>query len=207
MTELTSANIKDPNLLPKTSVETGNNEVWINDFAQKLKEHSLWTYEHSQRVSQISEKLGQHLDLNAHKLFLLKASGLLHDIGKIFVPLDILDNTKSELTEDQRKIIMQHPTDGFNLVKSFNLDVAKIIASHHEILHDNPYPRSKKRDPNDPLGNLKLIVSLADSVDAAISKRPYKPNHSEEEAFSNLSRFDVSPSLLKTAIKIRTELN
>ncbi len=138
-----------------------------------FKKHDIYTYRHIIVVFALTTLLAKDLISSYHELISETASGPIHDIGKVCVPLNILK--KSEvLTYKERDILRHHTLAGFILLcyylrdpKSFAGEVAR---DHHERKDGSGYPRGiKLKDP------MIEIVAVADIYDALISPRPYRP--------------------------------
>ena len=155
--------------------------VNVKRYLELLKSHHKESYEHSLRVAVLCIYLGLKNSLPKKKIRLLAYAGLLHDIGKLDVPLSILSK-KSALTEKEIRIIREHPRRSFIRLKESELEeVKKIIIMHHEYCN-NPYPRSgvdrrktrrKDRRNNNGLDDLAQILSVADMYDALSHMRAY----------------------------------
>jgi HD-GYP domain-containing protein (c-di-GMP phosphodiesterase class II) len=155
--------------------------VAVRKYLDLLKDYHKETYEHSRRVGLLCVYLGIKNSLPKEKIKLLGYAGLLHDVGKLDVPLSILSK-KSELTEKEIKKIREHPRRGFFMLKESELDdIRKIIIMHHEYCN-TPYPRSgkdrratrkKERRTDNGFEELAQILSVADMYDALSHMRSY----------------------------------
>ncbi len=164
-------------------------------YMEMLKRHHKETYEHSLRVSLRCINLGFRNSLPGEEIELLGYAGLLHDIGKLDIPIEILSNS-FPLTEREKKIVISHPRIGFLKLKSpvFE-DVRKIVIAHHEY-QANPYPRNRQNSQNivekigfecrrekcEKISYLTQIVAITDMYDALISKRAYNKTIGRQEA-------------------------
>jgi len=139
-----------------------------------------YTHGHSLRVANISCTMGSELGLSSDRLQTLKVAALLHDIGKLAVPVSIL-NKKGLLTRRERKIVESHPEEGAGIVSGLPgyREVAEIILGHHEKLDGTGYPR--KLSGND-IPFLAKIVAVADTFDAITSDRAYHSISNKLEA-------------------------
>jgi len=148
-----------------------------------LVEHNDITYTHSINVSTISILIGLSMSLEEEKVRILGVAGLLHDIGKIMIPEEIL-NKEGKLTPEEWTILKSHPVLGYNIVhgdKTFGEDVEKAVLCHHENYNGNGYPFGLSHEK---INQYSMIISLADVFDAATTDRPYKKGLPFDEAFS-----------------------
>ena len=148
-----------------------NKDIIVNMI--DLKVSSEYTFYHSVNVCVLSMVLGVALKLEREDLYLLATASLLHDIGKIFTPNDILDKP-GKLTYEEFEIIKQHSGNGYKYIKE-NLDInAKVymgIYQHHERYDGTGYPLNIKGENISLFGR---IIAIADVYDALISDRPYR---------------------------------
>ncbi|MFW6268762.1 MAG: HD domain-containing phosphohydrolase [Bacillota bacterium] len=164
---------------------------------------------HGKKVSRLSSIIGRKLSLSKEKIQTLEITGLLYDIGEIYIPNEIL-NREGLINERERELIKSHPYYSYEILKQikFQYPVAEIALQHHEKLDGSGYPRGLKGK------DIRLeakIIAVADTLTAMTSFRPYRYPLSLKEAFRNLSelagnKFDKSiimyckkvyPSLLK----------
>jgi HD-GYP domain-containing protein (c-di-GMP phosphodiesterase class II) len=138
-----------------------------------LKDYDNYTYAHSVNVTVLSVVTGISLGLEYSRLKSLGMGALLHDVGKIFVPLEVL-NKPGKLTTEEFTQIKMHPEQGYAKVKEEDILDAPgraIILQHHEKLDGSGYPGNRKgKDIHD----LAKIVAVADVYDALTSDRPYR---------------------------------
>lgn len=179
-----------------------NNHLHINDdklikWLIKLKTADEYTYYHSVNVAFYSMLLSNWLKLSESKIEKVIQAGLLHDLGKIRIPGDIL-NKKGILTREEFDIIKEHTLLGFEMVKKIadiDLEVKKAVLLHHERLDGSGYPYQYKHE-NEELNIYSKIVAIADVFDAMTSERVYKKKATPFEAFEmfqtvGLSMFDT----------------
>ncbi len=146
-----------------------------------------YTIGHSKRVSDISIAIAQELDITDSKLLEdIKIGALLHDIGKIGIPSDILFKT-TEPTAPEWEIIKKHPQNGYEIAKGLSgfEGILPTIMHHHERWDGNGYP-SRLKGKDIPLAT--RIVSVADAYDTIISRRPYKEPYTSEEAYKAINK-------------------
>ena len=144
------------------------------------------TQYHSIRVAVYAVELAKRINIPEEELKFIYWGGILHDIGKIGVPDNILLKP-SKLTEDEWKEIRKHPRMGYEIVKDikFLRDASEVILFHHEWWNGRGYPYgiSKKKIPM-----WARIFSIADALDSMTSKRPYKDEISLKEAYKEIQR-------------------
>ncbi|MBU0481742.1 MAG: PAS domain S-box protein [Proteobacteria bacterium] len=146
------------------------------------RDHS--TFEHALRVSEISRRIGLELELSAEDMEVLKLGCLVHDIGKVAIPDDVL--LKPGLFDRMDRNIMQvHTLVGASLFAKHHHDyrIRRIILHHHERLDGSGYPYGLK---GDEIGLLERIVAVADVYEALVSRRPYKRPISRQRAIDIL---------------------
>jgi putative nucleotidyltransferase with HDIG domain len=144
------------------------------------------TLQHSRRVAGYAELLGQSLRLPQEMLARLKLGALLHDIGKIAIPHNVLMKP-GPLNETEWTVMRLHPRIGWELMAEFHeLTIeSEIVYAHHERYDGQGYPRSLTGEQI-PLG--ARIFAIADTLDAITSDRPYRRGRPCEEARSEIHR-------------------
>lgn len=169
--------------------------------ALDLREHE--TGYHSYRVTEYALNLGRHMNLNREELSVIAKGALLHDIGKIGVPDDILLKP-GKLTDREWKLMRKHTEFGYDLLKKIDFleESSKIVHTHHEHYDGGGYPRGIKGDEI-PVG--ARIFSVVDALDAMTSRRVYSEALSFEEAVRRIkeasgSQFD--PKVIDVFLKI-----
>jgi len=145
-----------------------------------------YTAGHQRRVSQLALAMGRHLRLPAGSLDAIHMAGLIHDMGKISIPAEILSKP-GKLSNFEFEIIKSHPSIGYDILKSieFPWPLAEIVLQHHERINGSGYPRSMCRD--DILIEAR-IIGVADVVEAMASHRPYRPALGIEAALDEIAK-------------------
>jgi len=161
-------------------------EQVVQSFIVAMEAKDLYTFGHSERVSQYAVALAKHLPeyQDKQKLKHLRLGGLLHDIGKINIPEQILTKP-AQLTDEEYELIKTHTTFGAQMVEKVEgLEGLKNgVLYHHERWDGKGYPTGKKEDAI-PLE--ARILAVADAFDAITSTRAYRSERSFEEAFQEL---------------------
>lgn len=142
--------------------------------AQALDARDRYTESHSIRVSELSGKLGEHLELGDREVELIRTAGSLHDLGKIGIRDDIL-NKPGPLNEQEWEIMRKHPDIGADMIVEHSAlaEVAPIVRHHHERWDGTGYPAGLKGDVI-PFG--ARILAVADSFDTITGARLYRPS-------------------------------
>lgn len=140
----------------------------------------------SKNVANLSYEIGKILSLSNQDLELLKIAALLHDIGEIYLPSEII-NKNEKLTNTEFKLIETHPKNSYNILKDVKLDqkIKEIIFQHHERLDGSGYPEGLK---DEEILKEAKIIGVADSIVAMLSERPYRKALSKEIAFNILKK-------------------
>ena len=152
----------------------------IKTLVKVLEYYDQYTRGHSENVSNYALKIAQKMGLDESVQDEIMVCGLVHDIGKILIPVHIL-NKPGQLDADEYEVIKKHSQYGSDmLMESKHLHhIAKIVLHHHERWDGKGYPNGLRREAI-PLESQILMV--ADTWDAMISERSYKPAKSFEEA-------------------------
>ena len=140
--------------------------------AQTVDAKSPWTAGHSQRVTRFSLRVGRKMGLPAEQIDVLHRGGLLHDIGKIGVPADILDKPAS-LTDEEMQTMRDHVTVGARILTPIAAyaDMIPIVLRHHERMDGSGYPDGLVGEETPFLARL---LAVPDVFDALTSDRPYR---------------------------------
>ena len=178
----------------------------LNALARAIDAKSHWTAGHSERVTRLALEIGQRLGLASEALDILHRAGLLHDIGKIATPAEILDKP-DRLTEEERHIICQHPEKGERILEPIEdfAPIVPIAMQHHERYDGKGYP-SGLAGTQITLG--ARILAVADVYDAVTSERPYRNGMSVEKATSIIkagSGTQFDPKVVEVFLEIMKE--
>jgi PAS domain S-box-containing protein/putative nucleotidyltransferase with HDIG domain len=162
-----------------------------------------YTAGHQRRVTQLACVIAEKMGFSPDQITGLRLAGLIHDIGKVRVPAEILTNP-NVLSEAEMTIIKMHPSLGYDLLKTLALPwpVADIINQHHERLNGSGYPSGLIGD--DILPEAK-ILAVADVVEAIASHRPYRPALGIDKALEEiLKNRDIlyDPEVVDFCVKI-----
>ena len=165
----------------------------LSDHLQELRSLAVevelkdgYTADHCDRLQSLSFATAHELGLPPTQLRLLDYGSYLHDVGKIHVPLAIL-NKPGKLTTDEWTVIKKHPSYGRELIdKTFMKDAGLLVEQHHERFDGSGYPYGLS---GDEITVEAAIIAVADTFDAMTTKRPYSPARTEHEAIAELRRY------------------
>jgi len=139
----------------------------------QLKQFDQYTTTHSLNVSVLSMALAEYLGMAPSDVRAFGVAGLLHDLGKVRIPIEILTKA-GKLTPDERLVMNRHPVEGARLIfeSEENLDLAAVVAyEHHIMLNGLGYPQVRYRRSCHEASNL---VHVCDVYDALRTRRPYR---------------------------------
>lgn len=141
---------------------------------------------HTERTSRFCESIARELKLSSKEVEDARISGILHDIGKIIVPQEILNKT-GKLNKEELEIIRKHPVTGYQILKSVDefSYLAEAVLYHHERLDGTGYPEKLK---GEKIPLLSKIITVADAYEAMTSERNYKKIMDKEQAIMELKR-------------------
>ena len=154
----------------KTNLEMIINSLKVLDKILETKDP--YTFGHTRRVSIIAERIAKELCWEENRILELKISAELHDIGKILIPLEIL-NKPGKLSELEYKMVQEHAKQSYDMLKpySFPSQLPEAIYQHHERLDGKGYPRGLVAENILPEAK---ILAICDVLESMISHRPYR---------------------------------
>lgn len=153
---------------------------------QQSEDKDICTHHHGLRVQTYSTKICEKLKMSKEIIATLQIASLFHDIGKFYVPDEIL-NKPGKLTKEEYECIQKHPTDsGIMLKDKFDDKIVDIVTQHHEKIDGSGYPKGLKG--NEIYLEAK-IIAVADAYDAMTSERAYRTSLSREYAIGELKKY------------------
>jgi putative nucleotidyltransferase with HDIG domain len=173
----------------------------------QLKEFDQYTTTHSLNVAVLAMGLAENLGCAAGEVRAFGVAGLLHDIGKIRIPMELLTKPGT-LTAEERLIMNRHPVDGAQLIMQSDedLDLAAVVAyEHHVMLNGGGYPRMHYRRP---CALASRLVHVCDVFDALRTKRPYRDAWESERIFAYLlerAGTEFDPDLVTAFVRMLRE--
>jgi PAS domain S-box-containing protein/putative nucleotidyltransferase with HDIG domain len=165
-----------------------------------------YTAGHQKSVSQIAVFIAQEMKLPKDKIEGIRIASLVHDIGKISIPAEIL-NKPTKLSEIEYSLIKDHSQVGYDVLKSidFAYPIARIVLQHHERLDGSGYPQGLK---GDEIILEARIIGVADVVEAMSSHRPYRPALGIDATLEEISKNKgilYDPEVVDACIKLFKE--
>lgn len=151
-----------------------------------LEARDTLTYLHSQRMADLAAVLAGELGLSPPDVASIRVGALLHDIGMIAMPIDILSKPR-ELSISELAAVTGHPVTGYAVLRNvpLPLPMSQAVLQHHERLDGSGYPHGLK---GDAICRSARILAVADTVESMVSERPYRDAPGIAKAFSVLER-------------------
>ncbi|MCK5673262.1 MAG: response regulator [Spirochaetales bacterium] len=173
--------------------------------ANAVEAKDSYTQGHTERVSILAEKLGRIMNLPEKDIIALRLGGILHDVGKIAVPIEIL-NKPGPLNDEEWKIMKSHTDIGYNICLPLSQTLGgalDIIRHHHEKMDGSSYPDGLS---GDAISVNSRILSIVDIYDALTSDRPYRKSMDKEYAITILKESASNNLLDKKIVDILIKL-
>jgi putative nucleotidyltransferase with HDIG domain len=156
----------------------------IKVVASTVEVRDPYTAGHQRRVATLARAIAEEMNLPAHQVEGIFMAGVVHDLGKIYVPAEILSKP-SRLNDIEFNLIRTHSQVGYDLLKTieFPWPIAKIVHQHHERLDGSGYPQGLF---SEQILLEAKIICVADVVEAMASHRPYRPAMGVEKALKHI---------------------
>jgi PAS domain S-box-containing protein len=179
----------------------------VNVLVSAIEMRDPYTAGHQQRVTQLACAIANEMGLPEEQIEGIHMAALIHDLGKINVPADILSKP-GRLTEIEFGLIKMHPQVGHDVLSGaieFPWPVAETVLQHHERMDGSGYPQGLS---GDEIILEARILAVADVVEAMASHRPYRAAHSIEDALDEISQnrgILYDPEVVDACLKLFTE--
>ncbi len=179
----------------------------ILSLAKAIEGKDGYTCGHVERVGTYGTEIGRRVGLDAEGLATLRTGGIVHDIGKVMIPDQIL-NKRGSLTDEERDVIRRHPIIGYDILKPLRTfrAVLPIVRWHHQRPNGRGYPDGLA-GPEIPLA--ARIISVADVFDALSTDRPYRKAFSRDKCrelmLDEAAQGNLDPDLVQVLLKALTE--
>jgi len=158
----------------------------IEAMALTVETRDPYTAGHQRRVSDLARAIATEMDISENRVQGIRLAGVIHDIGKISVPGEILSKP-GRISKHEFGIIKEHPTVGYNILKTvdFPWPIAQIVLQHHERFDGSGYPNGLSGE--DILLEAR-IMAVADVVEAMASHRPYRASLGTDMALKEIAK-------------------
>jgi len=175
----------------------------VNAISLIVEKRDPFTAGHQNRVAKLAVAIGKEMDLDYSELEGLKVGGLVHDIGKIYIPAEIL-NRPGPINEHEKRIVQEHTTIGYEIMSTvdFPWPVAEMVLQHHENIDGSGYPKGLK---GDEIKREAKIMAIADVIVALSENRPYRDKFPKNEIISIIkqeSSKKFEPEIVDICIKL-----
>jgi len=179
------------------------NDGLLNTLAEIIDLRDPYVLGHSRRVTDFATNIARNMGLNLKQIELVRRGSLLHDVGKLGVPMEILSKP-AKLTREEYEVIKQHPETGARVLEMNPSlrQLTPIVRHHHEFYDGHGYPGglSGQQIPVEA-----RIVAVADAIESMASHRPYRKALSKQAIIDELKRFSGSqfdPQVVKHAVEL-----
>ena len=190
-------------VLKQTEEISANYEKTLIAMVDLVESRDSYTGGHSQRVAEYSKMIAEEMEISKKECDLIYRAGMLHDIGKVTTPDNILLKP-GKLTEREYGLIQNHVIESYALLSKIPMyqEISVIVASHHERYNGTGYPKGLKAEEIPPLSRIMVI---ADAFDAMTTNRIYKARMSVENAVKEIESYSgeqFDPVVVPYACKV-----
>ena len=177
----------------------------IKAISRTVETRDAYTAGHQRRTTEIARAIAFEMGLSKQQIEGIRMAGVIHDLGKISIPAEILSKP-GKISESEFSLIKQHPQTGYEILKGidFNCPVADIVLQHHERLDGSGYPNNLQ---GDEILLEARVIGVADVIEAMSSHRPYRPALGIDEAFEEITinkGITYDPDVVSAAIDLFT---
>jgi putative nucleotidyltransferase with HDIG domain len=174
-------------------------EEGLSRWLDLIRQHHSQTYQHCLIVTAVAVAFGRHLGFSSADKQRLASAGLLHDVGKARIPIEILEKP-TPLSEAEIAVMRTHPDLGFELLRDtsgLHPEMLDMVLHHHELLDGSGYPDGLS---GNEISDLVRTMTIADVFGALIERRPYRPARAGRDAYQVL--VDMGPKLDKDLVRV-----
>lgn len=156
----------------------------IHAMALTVEKRDPYTAGHQRRATDLARAIADEMKLPKDTIDGIRMAGVIHDLGKLYVPADIL-NKPGRLTKDEFNLIKRHPEAGYDIIKyvEFPWPIGQIVLQHHERIDGTGYPQGLR---GDQICMEARVIAVADVVESMASHRPYRPALGIERALAEV---------------------
>ena len=197
------ANVFENHKQAINKIQANMTDALIHSMTYLLEKHNKYTENHSKKVAILAKEISEKNCLSPIEITNCYYAGIVHDIGKILISNAILDK-KEALNAEEYKAIKEHPVNGYETLKDFDIlkNVSIAVLHHHERWDGKGYPKALK---GDEIPLLSRILAIADTYDAMTSKRAYRKAFTHSEALKeiyNCAGTQFDPNIVKSFLEI-----
>jgi len=162
-----------------------NLDCTIKAIARTVETRDAYTAGHQRRTTEIARAIAYEMGLSRQAIDGIRMAGVIHDLGKISVPAEILSKP-GKISQSEMSLIKQHPQSGYEILEGidFKWPIADIVLQHHERLDGSGYPNGLQ---GDEILLEARIIGVADVIEAMASHRPYRPALGIDDAFEEIT--------------------
>ena len=177
-------------------------EETVQVIASTVEMRDAYTAGHQRRVAKIAEAIAKEMGLSDDRVHGLRLASIVHDVGKINIPAEILSKP-GKLSRFEYELIKTHPQAGYDILKpvEFPWPIADMVLQHHERLNGSGYPKGLK---GDAILLEARIIAVADVLEAMISHRPYRPARGVDLALAEIQQGSgklYDPAVVEACLK------
>ena len=178
----------------------------IKAIGRTVETRDAYTAGHQRRTTDLAGAIAFEMGLSKEVIDAIRMAGVIHDLGKISVPAEILSKP-GKISESELTLIRQHPQAGYEILKGidFKWPVADIVLQHHERLNGSGYPYGLK---DNQICLEARIIGVADVIEAMASHRPYRPALGIDDAFEEITMNSgklYDPDVVDASIELFTK--
>ena len=175
----------------------------LTALARTVDANSRWTHGHSERVTDYALQIAREMGCSEQECIALHRAGLLHDLGKVSIPAEIL-NKPGKLTAEEYSLMQNHPAEADRIIEPIHVfgEVRPIVRQHHERWDGAGYPDGLKGEEIH-LG--ARVLAVADVYDALYSDRPYRESWSQEKVIDYLRKeagYAFDPKVVRAFLRL-----
>jgi PAS domain S-box-containing protein len=162
-----------------------NLDCTIQAIARTVETRDAYTAGHQRRTTDLMTAIAFEMGLPKQMIDGIRMAGVIHDLGKISVPAEILSKP-GRISDSEYTLIKQHPQAGYDILKGidFKWPIADIVLQHHERINGSGYPHGLK---GEEILLEARIIAVADVIEAMASHRPYRPALGIDDAFEEIT--------------------
>lgn len=181
-------------------------EGTVQAIASTVETKDRYTAGHQRRVSQLACAIAREMGFSSDRMRTIRTAGLLHDLGKMSLPAEILSKP-GDLTELEFAVIKTHPQAAYDILKNIESfeEIAEIVLQHHERMNGSGYPFGL---PGEETLLEARILAVSDVIEAMSSHRPYRPALGLDKALEEIKQNSgtlYDPDVVSTCLRVFTE--